>query len=194
MAVKSKSVKEVVDKHASLFSDGYGTIKDFKVQIHLKENVQPKFYKARPMPFSWKASVDEELDRLESEGIINKVDHSAWATPIAIVSEADKSVRVCRDYKLTVNPYIKVSQHPLPAVEETFATLADGTLFTKLDLTHAYQQLELDEHGQQVLTINTHRCLYHYTRLPFGVSSAPAMFQAVLEHILQGLNEVRCRI
>ena len=66
LAVKSESVpgsvKEVLDKHASLFSHGYGTIKDFKAQIHLKENVQPKFCKARPMPFSLKASVDEELD------------------------------------------------------------------------------------------------------------------------------------
>ena len=90
------SVKEVLDKHASLFSDGY----------HLKENVQPKSCKARLMPFSLKASVDEELDRLESEGIIYKVDHSAWATPIVIVPKADKSVRVCGDYKLTVNPCI----------------------------------------------------------------------------------------
>ena len=83
LAVKSESVpgsvKEVLDKHASLFSDGYGTIKDFKAQIHLKENVQPTFCKARPMPFSLKASVVEELDRLESEGIIYNVDHSAWA-------------------------------------------------------------------------------------------------------------------
>ena len=188
------SVKEVLDKHASLFSDGYGTIKDFKAQIHLKENAQPKFCKARPMPFSLKASVDEELDRLESEGIIYKVDHSVWATPIVIVPEADKSVRVCGDYKLTVNPCIKVAQHPLPAAEEIFATLAGGTLFTKLDLAHAYQQLKLDEHAQELLTINTHRGLYRYTRLPFGVSSAPAMFQAVLEHILRVLNRVRCRL
>ena len=188
------SVKEVLDKHASLFSDGHGTIKDFKAQIHLKENVQPKFCKARPMPFSLKASVDEELDRLESEGIIYKVDHSVWATPIVIVPKADKSVRVCGDYKLTVNPCIKVAQHPLPAAEEIFATLAGGTLFTKLDLAHAYQQLELDEHAQELLSINTHRGLYRYTRLPFGVSSAPAMFQAVLEHILRGLNKVRCRL
>ena len=130
---------------------------------------------------------------MESEGIIDKVNHSAWATPIAIVSEADKSVRVCGDYKLTVNPCIEVSQDPLPAAEEIFATLAGGTVFTKLDLTHAYQQLELDEHAQEVLTINTHRCLYRYTRFPFGISSAPAMSQAVLEHILQGLNRVRCR-
>ena len=92
------------------------------------------------------------------------------------------------------NPCIKVSQHPLPAAEEIFATLAGGTVFTKLDLAHTYQQLVLDEHAQEVLTINTHRGLYRYTRLPFGISSAPAMFQAVLKHILRWLNRVRCRL
>ena len=131
---------------------------------------------------------------MESEGIIYKVDHSAWATPIVIVPKADKSVRLCGDYKVTVNPCINVSQHPLPTAEEIFATLAGGTVFTKLDLAHAYQQLELDEHAQELLTINTHRGLYRYTRLHFGVSSAPAMFQAVLEHILRGMGRVRCRL
>ena len=86
------------------------------------------------------------------------------------------------DYKLTVNPCIKVSQHPLPAAEKIFATLAGGMLFTKLDLAHAHQQLELDEHAQEVLTINTHRGLYHYTRLPFEVSSAPAVSNSVGTH------------
>ena len=188
------SVTEVLDKYSSLFSEGYGTVKDFKAQIHLKENVQPKFCKARTVPFALKEAVDKELDRLEAEGIIYKVDCSEWATPVVVVPKADKSVRLCGDYKVTVNPCIEVPQHPLPAAEEIFATLTGGTVFTKLDLAHAYQQLELDEHAQELLTINTHRGLYRYKRLPFGVSSAPAIFQAVLEHIIRGLERVRCRL
>ena len=127
-------------------------------------------------------------------GIIFKVDHSEWATPIVVVPKADKSVWLCGDYKVTVNPCIEVPQHPLSCAEDIFATLAGGTVFTKLDLSHAYQQLQLDEHAQELLTINTHRVLYRFTRLPFGVSSAPAIFQAVLEHILRGLKRVSCRL
>ena len=122
--------------------------------------------------------------------VIVKVDHSEWATAIAVVSKADKSVRLCVDYKVTVNPCMEVLQHPLPCAEDIFATLAGGTVFSKLDLSHAYQQLQLEEYAQELLTINTHRSLYRFTRLPFGVSSAPAIFQAVLGHILQGLRIV----
>ena len=137
-----------MNKYPQLFSEGYGSFKDFKTQIHLREKAQPKFCKARPVPYSLKETVEKELDRLEAAGIIFKVDHSEWATPIVVVPKADKSVRLCGDYKVTVNPCIEVPQHPLPCTEDIFATLAGGTVFTKLDLSHAYQQLQLDEHAQ----------------------------------------------
>ena len=142
------STTELMNKYPQLFSEGYGSIKDFKAQIHLREKAQPKFCKARPVPYSLKETVEKELDRLEAAGIIFKVDHSEWATPIVVVPKADKSVRLCGDYKVTVNPCIEVPQHPLPCTEDIFATLAGGTVFTKLDISHAYQQLQSDEHAQ----------------------------------------------
>ena len=92
--------------------------------------------------------------------VIVKVDHSEWAAAIAVVSKAGKSVRLCVDYKVTVNPCMEVLQHPLPCAEDFFATLARGTVFIKLDLSHAYQQLQFEEYARELLTINTHRSLY----------------------------------
>ena len=66
--------------------------------------------------------------------------------------------------------------------------MSGGTLYTKLDLSHAYLQLQLDESAKDYLVINTHKGLYEYTRLPFGVSSAPAIFQRTMENILQGIE------
>ena len=72
--------------------------------------------------------------------------------------------------------------------------MTGGERFTKLDLTHAYQQMLLDNESRQYLTINTHKGLHRYTRLPFGVSSAPAIFQRTTDTILAGIPKVACYI
>lgn len=69
-------------------------------------------------------------------------------------------------------------------------TFPGGKVFSKLDLSHAYQQILLDDESCKYVTINTHRGLYRYTRLPFGVASAPAIFQRTMERVLQGIPGV----
>ena len=93
-----------------------------------------------------------------------------------------------------MNQALDVDQYPLPKPDDLFATLAGGKKFSKLDLSQAYQQLVLDEQSTPYVTINTHRGLYQNTRLPFGVASAPAIFQKVMDTILQGIPQVICYI
>lgn len=157
-------------------------------------NARPKFLKARPVPFAIKSAIDRELDELESRGIIERASSSDWAAPIVSVPKKDGRFRICEDYKVTVNPVLEADQYPLPRPQDLFVTLAGGKRFTKLDLAQAYLQLPLDEQSRQYLTINTHRGLYQYTRLPFGVTTAPSLFQKTMDTILQGIPGVVCYI
>jgi hypothetical protein len=75
-----------------------------------------------------------------------------------------------------------------------FATLSGGKKFTHLDLSQAYLQLSLDEQSQKYVVINTHKGLFKFKRLPFGVASAPAMFQKIMDTILQGIPGVICYV
>ena len=84
------------------------------------------------------------------------------------VVKQDSTIRLCGDYRITINKAAKVDAYPLPRVEELFAALSGGKYFTKLDMSQAYLQLQLDEQARELVTINTHRGLYQYTRLPFG--------------------------
>lgn len=85
-----------------------------------------------------------------------------------------------------------MDQYPLPLPEDIFATLHGGTVFSVLDLSKAYLQLELDERAQELLTVNTHLGLFRFRRLPYGVACAPAVFQAVMDQILHGLSGTAC--
>ena len=80
--------------------------------------------------------------------------------------------------------------YPLPTTEDLFATLAGGKIFSKIDLSSAYLQPELSEASKNLLTVNTHKGLYQYERLPFGVSVAPSQFQCVMDKVLSGMKEV----
>jgi len=180
-------VSELLSKYATLFDDSLGTVKGVKLHLSVKPGAKPKFYKPRPVPFAMQDKVAEELDRLESIGVIEKVAYSEWAAPIVPVLKPTGAVRICGDYKVTINQDLEVPQYPLPIPEDLFSKLNGGQKFTKLDLSHAYQQVLLDNESRKYVTINTHKGLYRYTRLPFGVSSAPAMFQNVMDQVLQGL-------
>ena len=142
------------------------------------------------MPFALKDKVAAELDRLQAEGIIAPTKFSQWAAHIVPIVKKDGSIRICGDYKQTINKCAKTEIYPLPSIEEHFATLSGGQSFTTLDLSHAYLQLELEEESQDMVTINTHKGLYKYKRLPFGVASAPTIFQRIMEATLQGLPMV----
>lgn len=187
-------VEELTGKYAEVFAGGLGTMKHVCAHLSLREGATPRFCRPRPVPFAIRESVGRELDRLEAAGILKKVEHSDWAAPIVPVPKKDGTIRVCGDFKVTVNPMLQVDQHPLPNPNELMATLAGGKSFTKLDLTAAYQQMLLDEESAKLVTLNTHKGLYKCTRLPFGVASAPAVFQRAMDSILQGIPYVACYV
>ena len=190
----AEGLNQLLSNYTTLFSDELGTLQPFKAKIQVRPDAPPRFFKPRSVPYAIKEAIEQELERLEADGIIEKVPHSEWAAPIVAVPKKDGKFRICGDYKVTVNQALEIDQYPLPKPEDLFATLAGGKKFTKLDLSQAYQQLVLEDDSRKYLTINTHRGLYCYTRLPFGVASAPAMFQQVMDTILQGIPNVICYI
>ena len=134
---------------------------------------------------------DEALDKLVAQNVIEPVEFSDWAAPIVPVLKSDKkTVRICGDFSVTVNQAIQLDRYPIPKVEDLFVKLQGGQSFTKIDLSQAYQQLELDEDSKKLVVINTHRGLFRYNRLPFGISSAPGIFQRVMEHLLKDIPSV----
>uniref|UniRef100_A0A1X7T2S0 Peptidase A2 domain-containing protein n=1 Tax=Amphimedon queenslandica TaxID=400682 RepID=A0A1X7T2S0_AMPQE len=169
--------RKVLQKHAPVFRSELGKLRDFTAKIHVQSDAKPKFYRPRPVALSLRQKVFDEIDRLRGLGVITPVKYSEWAAPIVPIVKTDGSIRLCGDYKVTVNPVLLTDTYPLPRSEDLFAALAGGKIFSKLDLKHAYLQIPLDEASKKFTTINTPKGLFQYERLPFGVSSAPSLFQ-----------------
>ena len=183
-------LENMLKQHKEVF-EGLGELKGHKAKISVDPSAPPRYCKARPVPYALREKVDQELDRLEREGIIEPVQFAEWAAPVVPVLKQDKkSLRLCGDFKFTVNKASKLDKYPIPKIEDLFARLAGGKSFSKLDMAQAYQQLDLDEESREYVVINTHRGPYRYNRLPFVVSSAPGIFQRVMESVLRGIPGV----
>ncbi|GFT98764.1 uncharacterized protein K02A2.6 [Trichonephila clavipes] len=149
----------------------------------------PSDQTVRTVPFALKGRVENEIDRLEKEGIIEKVDSSEWATPVVPVVKSDGSIRLCADYSVTLNPNLIVPQHPSPRLDEIFGSLNGGKQFTKLDFKHVYLQMKVHPDSQKLMTINTHKGLYICKRLMYGLNGAPAIWQRYVDGLFQDGSE-----
>ncbi|KAM8707498.1 hypothetical protein ACLKA7_005042 [Drosophila subpalustris] len=160
-----------------------GKIVDIQTRLYLKPTAKPRFLKARRVAFPLWEAVEKELDSQVDEGLLIKVDQSEWAPPIVAVRKRNGAVRICGDYKVTLNPEILVDEHPIPTIEELFSKMAGGNKFSKIDLSKAYLQLEVHPEDRHLMTLNTHKGLYQPTRLMFGIASAPAKWQRLMEQV-----------
>ena len=184
--VYNASLQAVLTRYPLVFQTGLGTLKGFEARIYVDPDAPPRFNHSCFVPFALRDKVKKELERLQAEGTIEPVGFAEWAAPIVAVLKRDENtVRICGDFSVTVNPVSKLDRYRIPKVEDLFARLCKGKHFSKLDLSQAYQQLPLEEDSKKYVVINTHWGLFQYTRLPFGISSAPGIFQRVIESILQ---------
>ena len=112
--VAPDKLDQVLNKHSQVFQEGLGTLKNVKVKLEVDPMVTPKFHKARSIPFALKEKVEQALQKLERQGIISPITHSDWAAPIVPVLKQNGDVRICGDYRVTVNQAIKIDSYPLP--------------------------------------------------------------------------------
>ena len=134
--MQNPRLHDLLSQYDELFQERLGTFKDYEAKIETDPGATPHFCKARTVPY---AKVQEELDRLVAEGTLEPVDYSDRAAPV--MKSDRKSVRICGDFRMTINPVSKLNRYLIPKTEDIFATLKQGKLFTKLDLSQAYLQL-----------------------------------------------------
>ncbi len=178
----------LLKKYSTVFQETLGMFRGEPIKLELNENASPVFLKSRQVPFALKPAVENELNKLINQGILEPTDYSEWATPLVTVRKSDGKLRLCGDYRSTVNPALKNNFYPLPTITEMLTLLTPATVFSTLDLSQAYQQIRVDKEASEILTINTHKGLFKVKRLPFGISIAPGLFQRIMDSLLASIS------
>ncbi|XP_039602201.1 uncharacterized protein K02A2.6-like [Polypterus senegalus] len=166
-----------------------GCVKNFIHRIKIDETVPPVRQKLRRLPLSVTDAVSEELDRLLSAGVIERIDASAWVSPIVVTQRKSGNICMCIDLRKP-NRAVIVDSFPLPHMDELLSALRGATVFSTIDLASACYQVPLHEDSRDLTAFITHEGLFRFCRVPYGLASAPSAFQKMMTAILAGLPGV----
>ena len=111
----------------------------------------------------------------------------AWSSPVVLVRKKDQSWRLCVDYR-RLNSATRKDAYPLPRIDDSLDALTGSAYFSTLDLLSGYWQVPLDRDAQEKAAFVTRGGLWTWKVLPFGLTSAPATFERLMEQVLKGLQ------
>lgn len=185
--------QKIVDEHGELFH-GYGKFAG-AVSLEVDETIQPSIQPPRRVPIAMREKLKKELKSLEKDGLIVKeVLHTEWVSNIVVVQRGDPesgSIRICLD-PIPLNKALKRPHLQFNTLDEILLELGKARIFSTVDAKKGFWHVELDEPSSKLTTFWTPFGRYRWTRLPFGISSAPEIFQMKLQEVIQGLEGVEC--
>ena len=190
VVIEEKTIKQQFSKVFSGLGD-----QGEEYHIQLKEGAHPYcLYTPRNVPIPLKEKVQVELDKMEKMGVISKVNKPTdWCAGMVIVPKKSGEVRICVDLK-ALNDNVLREVHPIPKVDETLAQLVGAKIFSKLDANSGFWQIPLADDSRLLTTFVTPNGRYCFNKLPFGITSAPELFQKRMQRILERLQGVLCHI
>ena len=182
---------DVRKRFPKVFS-GLGNLGDDYI-VKLKEGAVPyALFTPRNVPIPLREKVREELTRMENMGVISKIEQpTSWCAGMVVVPKRSGAVRICVDLK-PLNQSVLREPHPIPKVDETLAQVAGAKMFSKLDANSGFWQIPLAKQSRPLTTFITPFGRYCFNKLPFGISSAPELFQRRMNLILEGLEGTLC--
>ena len=186
------AVLKMVQSYPAVSSPTVGCYRGPPVHIDVDPTKAPKYHRRREVKLPLITKMSQAIDSNVARGIWVPTSHSRWASGIVPVPKKNGSLRLCADYKHTINPAIQPDPYKSPSVDEVICALGGGKFYAEIDLAEAYTQIPVDDETAQLLTVNTIKGLFKVTRLPFGVKIASAIFQRVMDGLLGSVAGVIC--
>jgi transposase InsO family protein len=162
----------------------------------ITENVAPVAKRPYRVPHHQKGILREEIDRLLKAEVI-RPSSSPWSAPVVLIVKelpnGERKVRMCIDYR-GLNAVTKQDFYPLPNLQETLDSFCGANLFTVLDVTSAFHQIDMEEQDKEKTAFTTPDGHYEFNKLPFGLMNSPSTFQRFMNTTLSGLTGEICLV
>ena len=183
-----KDVNDLLEEFEDIFTDvpKVTNLGEHKVELTSTDPIRSKAY---PLPYAMREAVDKELDSMLASGIIEP-STAPYASPIVVVKKHDGSSRICIDYRKLNNVTI-FDPEPMPQMQDIFAELSGCQYFSKFDFCKGYWQVPMRNEDKDVTTFVTHRGLFRFKVMPFGLVNAPATFSRIMRKLLEGLRQIK---
>ena len=187
--VKLHSVEDVIGAFPEVFAKATGAMQG-EYTIRLDRNAQPVQHTPRRVPLAIRDKVCQKLKELEENGIIQQITKpTPWISSMVEVVKPNGQLRICLDPR-DLNKAIQREKYPLPTIEEVATRLHGAKVFTKLDVRNGFWHIKLKEESSELTAFHTPFGRYCLRRLPFGLCSAPEVFQRRMHEVIEGLTGV----
>lgn len=189
LSVSQKAeIKNLIKEFKTIFTDVPGETDLIEHEIKLNSQRPVKLPPYR-LPFNASQVVKKEVKDMLKLGVIEP-STSAFCSPICLVPKDDgKKVRFCIDFR-KLNEQTVDDAEPIPDTEQLFVSLKDARYFSKLDLAKGYWQIPLNEESKQYSSFTTEFGLFQFTRMPFGLKTAPQTFQRMMRKLFGDRDDV----
>lgn len=158
-------------------------------QIVIDENVPPVVHAPRRVPVALRLRIKTKLDELvERKVIVPVTEPTQWVSSMLAIVKPNK-VRICIDPR-DLNRAILREHYQMPTIDEVASRLAGAKKFTLCDAKDGFHQVLLDDASSYLTTFNSPFGRYRWTRMPFGISSAPEVWQRRMHEFVEGLEGV----
>lgn len=174
--VEKNKLNQVLVQYSDIFVGPDGRVGQTDL-VHHKIRLQdqtPVKIPARRLPIHQREIANEEIDKMLNQGIIEPSE-SPWAAPIVLVKKKDNS-------------------YPLPRIDDSLDSLSGAQYYCTLDLAQGFFQVKMSEEDKPKTAFATHRGLYQFRVMPFGLANSPKTFERLMELVLNRLQWERCLV
>lgn len=168
---------------------GLGELRGVVYHMRVHQGSQGIVKPARSIALALRDKVKTELDRMEANGVITPVtEPTEWASQMVVVVKKEK-IRICLD-PVDLNKALKREHYHMPTLEDIVTNIENAKYFSTLDAATGFWQIRLDKPSSYLCTMSTPYGRYRFLRMPFGIATAPEVFQRAMHQVFQGLAGV----